>query len=377
MILATRRHLDMSGVTLAVIFAAMGSVSCSVPSTRVVYYLHTVPATWSAARSMCESYSAVLICLADVNTTTASVRYVDTKTWGGQLAAAQQKGLWTGLYRKSDNTTLWHGCTPSLRSPDNQFCYKAGADFTLFPADCNEELQYICQLNDGQCWFQPWSNHKVDDSSALVNSTTTDDESACAKLCRDNMKNDQECWAFSFTESTKHCVLYFTNENHKYALTNRYFVNETGTTVYEKICTGGWTSALSAPNSINGNPLDENCTSGASGDAWDSSICYCECSQPPVILTAEDLVKTDDEKAEEIQKELYVDPDNTSSTRRKKISVEDNRPSAQSIGYVGVVIMAVVFGGIILLDLPVLISHGKDLVVRLHKMCTRSKTPQK
>lgn len=37
-------------------------------------------------------------------------------------------------------------------------------------------------------------------------------------------------------------------------------------------------------------------------DAWDSSICYCECSQPPVILTAEDLVKTDDEKAEEIQK---------------------------------------------------------------------------
>lgn len=63
----------------------------------------------------------------------------------------QQKGLWTGLYKKSDNTTLWHGCTPSLRSPDSQFCYKAGADFTLFPADCNEELQYICQLNDGNC----------------------------------------------------------------------------------------------------------------------------------------------------------------------------------------------------------------------------------
>ncbi|KAK7475277.1 hypothetical protein BaRGS_00033508 [Batillaria attramentaria] len=94
---------------------------------------------------------------------------------------------------------------------------------------------------------------------------------------------------------------------------------------------------------------------------WDDLVCYCECDQPPVILEAETLAMTIDEKVDKIVKELQVNPQNTSSTRRKKESAEDSRTSAQGIGFVGVAFMAIVFGGILLLDLNVFISGVSDI----------------
>ena len=35
---------------------------------------------------------------------------------------------------------------------------------------------------------------------------------------------------------------------------------------------------------------------------WDDLVCYCECDRPPVILEAESLVMTIDEKVEKIVK---------------------------------------------------------------------------
>ena len=55
------------------------------PSTRVVYYLHTVPATWREANSMCQSYGAVLLILPDFTATSNSLHYVDLHSWGSQL----------------------------------------------------------------------------------------------------------------------------------------------------------------------------------------------------------------------------------------------------------------------------------------------------
>ena len=66
-----------------------------------------------------------------------------------------------------------------------------------------------------------------------------------------------------------------------------------------------------------------------------------------------------------VYQELQVNPDNTSSTRRKKVSAEDSRPSAQGIGYFGVGFLAVIFGGIFLLDLNVLYAHAAELCRRL------------
>lgn len=40
-----------------------------------------------------------------------------------------------------------------------------------------------------------------------------------------------------------------------------------------------------------------------------------------------------------------------SATRTKKISAEDERPSAKAAGYVAIVVLLAILGGIILLDL--------------------------
>ena len=61
-----------------------------------------------------------------------------------------------------------------------------------------------------------------------------------------------------------------------------------------------------------------------------------------------------------------MNPDNTSSTRRKKESAQDSRPSAQGIGYLGIGSLAFIFGGILLLDLNVLWAHAATLCKRLH-----------
>ncbi|ESO86969.1 hypothetical protein LOTGIDRAFT_166704 [Lottia gigantea] len=64
-------------------------------------------------------------------------------------------------------------------------------------------------------------------------------------------------------------------------------------------------------------------------------------------LTVEELL----EELTRLQGNLTIDKQSLSATIRKKTSAVDNRPSAQSIGYVGVIILSTVFGLLILLDI--------------------------
>ena len=60
--------------------------------------------------------------------------------------------------------------------------------------------------------------------------------------------------------------------------------------------------------------------------------------------------------------ELYVDEKKVSATKRKYISVNDQRPSAQTVGYFGVCVVAVTFSGIILMDITSLARDIMELV---------------
>ncbi|XP_012940572.2 uncharacterized protein LOC101855808 [Aplysia californica] len=86
-------------------------------------------------------------------------------------------------------------------------------------------------------------------------------------------------------------------------------------------------------------PEAENCTGVTSMAEWQSAVCYCDCDQPPIIVEPEYLVLTTDEKVEKIVEELFVDPANTSAAQRKLISADDTRPSARSIGALGITMM--------------------------------------
>uniref|UniRef100_K1Q0P2 Uncharacterized protein n=1 Tax=Magallana gigas TaxID=29159 RepID=K1Q0P2_MAGGI len=65
---------------------------------------------------------------------------------------------------------------------------------------------------------------------------------------------------------------------------------------------------------------------------------------------------------EKMKKELIVNKEQLSSTLRKKISVMDNRPSSQSIGSFGVVIIVFVFSLLLAADVMILKKHISLLV---------------
>ena len=81
-------------------------------------------------------------------------------------------------------------------------------------------------------------------------------------------------------------------------------------------------------------------------------LCFCESTEDPPI--PEPIPVAD--KIEELVKELTIDTGNTSAALRKKTSAEDNRPSAQGVGYMGAGMMGTVFGGLFLLDVQGMIQ---------------------
>ncbi|GFO47636.1 sushi, von Willebrand factor type a, egf and pentraxin domain-containing protein 1 [Plakobranchus ocellatus] len=88
-----------------------------------------------------------------------------------------------------------------------------------------------------------------------------------------------------------------------------------------------------------------------------SSLCACKCGNN--LLSAPLDSSEIEQITSSIQKELYVDKRDVSATKRKYISVNDQRPSAQTVGYFGVCIVAVTFTGIFLLDIT---SLGRDIM---------------
>lgn len=112
----------------------------------------------------------------------------------------------------------------------------------------------------------------------------------------------------------------------------------TGTPLFTSTSSDSWVETSVHPTNASSNFSDEFCACGCSSEGM-----------------------TENEKAEfigKILKELTKDKANFSLSRRRYISVMDERPSAQNVGVAGVILLTVAFGGIILLDLSTL---GRDL----------------
>lgn len=67
-----------------------------------------------------------------------------------------------------------------------------------------------------------------------------------------------------------------------------------------------------------------------------------------------------EEAMENITKALYVDKKQISSYVRSKTCADDKRPSAATVGYFGIVFIAVPFGLIFLLDLRSIFAQMRD-----------------
>ncbi|GFO41563.1 sushi, von Willebrand factor type a, egf and pentraxin domain-containing protein 1 [Plakobranchus ocellatus] len=88
-------------------------------------------------------------------------------------------------------------------------------------------------------------------------------------------------------------------------------------------------------------------------EAWTTTVpddCFCSCLSPEIPSDGQELQVYKEESREKIQKQLGVDANSLSSTVRRKSSAEDARPSAKSVGYMGVVLMMASFSLIIAMD---------------------------
>ncbi|XP_060072791.1 mucin-5AC-like [Ylistrum balloti] len=99
-----------------------------------------------------------------------------------------------------------------------------------------------------------------------------------------------------------------------------------------------------------------------------SSSCYhCFCnSNLMTSLSPEELQS----QIENLKKELTVEKKDLSSWKRKLISIPDERVSAKSLGYLGAGMLAVVFGAVVLIDLP---RFMNGLKVFYHSVCSHKK----
>ncbi|KAJ8302733.1 hypothetical protein KUTeg_019129 [Tegillarca granosa] len=90
-----------------------------------------------------------------------------------------------------------------------------------------------------------------------------------------------------------------------------------------------------------------------------SETCFCKCNESQNVLSETNF--------KEMLKSLVTDVKKTSSYKRKKISVRDNRPGSQGLGSLGVAILIIEFSLIITADLPRLYTDLKMIFRRLKR----------
>lgn len=102
-----------------------------------------------------------------------------------------------------------------------------------------------------------------------------------------------------------------------------------------------------------------------------TDLCPCSCEYRSKVdywashnvtnMTYDEIVVWLQPKIKELEKTLTVDKSNLSSLINKRISMKDDRPSARSIGYIGIVILSVVFVLILFIDVSSITRHTQNI----------------
>ncbi|XP_033751757.1 mucin-17-like [Pecten maximus] len=99
-----------------------------------------------------------------------------------------------------------------------------------------------------------------------------------------------------------------------------------------------------------------------------SSSCYhCFCNSNLMTSLSPEQLQS---QIETLKRELTVEKKELSSWKRKLISIPDERVSAKSLGYLGAAMLAVVFGAVVLIDLP---RFMNGLKIFYHSVCNHKK----
>ncbi|KAK3596599.1 hypothetical protein CHS0354_020942 [Potamilus streckersoni] len=95
----------------------------------------------------------------------------------------------------------------------------------------------------------------------------------------------------------------------------------------------------------------------------------CDCSVP--CAWAWNTTMSEEEVKQEVtklKKKLAVNKDELAATIRSKISIKDFRPSATSLGVLGIILLTLTVGGIVILDITTLVRDFRRLCENLYDM---------
>ncbi|XP_063425762.1 uncharacterized protein LOC134709532 [Mytilus trossulus] len=121
------------------------------------------------------------------------------------------------------------------------------------------------------------------------------------------------------------------------------------------------------------NPIGEGTSTGITltVTSQNTDLCPCSCEYRSKVdywashnvtnMTYDEIVVWLQPKIKELEKTLTVDKANLSSLINKRISMKDDRPSARSIGYIGIVILSVVFVMILFIDVSSISRHTQNI----------------
>ncbi|KAL8573377.1 hypothetical protein ACOMHN_032392 [Nucella lapillus] len=204
----------------------------------------------------------------------------------------------------------------------------------LMMANCSMPASILCQLPPASttgCNFREITGQKFNTIGITITSGGTKAEKKeCLKAC----STITDCWAADWNSDTKICRL-LKGPSASVPPPTPQLLSHGKSVVFGKACM----------NFTEMSPEDSE------------FICNCGAIElPSTEKEKEDFLE---EHKQEVKKELIVPTETLSATIRKKESAPDERPSSTSIGYLGVTMMVLVFGGLVLMDLTSLLTHVK------------------
>ncbi|VDI05358.1 Hypothetical predicted protein [Mytilus galloprovincialis] len=392
------------------------------------YHYHYTAVSWASAREICERTNRTLLI---IDSSTEMMNISDTIMPHVESVRPDanpiSQTLWIGLHQEINPVRLvWDTCDEYTvntnqwsTSPGNsEGCVIFNSTGNTFSIQtCSNTQPFICEdtsNDDGNC-YDELSIESTDVPSEIGSSGAIDvtySLEECAGLCY----NDGMCAAFQqkWNAGKLECYRHYyditggvsltrkpevvfikkiftlnDNTSSTTPLISNYYcpissssVRPTSSSSYSsdiKTSTLSETTHIAVysldPTMISTELLSSQTTTSSSGvmttsnvvSRTSSSTCYCPCSATVASssITTEELQA----KIDKIQTELTVDKKETSSYKRRLTSAPDNRVSAQSIGYVGVVILTIVIGLLIVIDIPTLVKDTRNFFKRCCSLC--------
>ncbi|XP_078336822.1 uncharacterized protein LOC144626486 [Crassostrea virginica] len=350
------------------------------PSNFVCYWVSTIQTNIIQANAVCLGQGGFLALIADSTADAAVTSFLDsqglrsTEVYLGYdvdttsnyrlTTLSGQEQTYKNFYSTNINSADWHCVSTYISS--------------WFPEQCNNAYYFLCS-NISNLAAPPSTSTVIQTTTDYSESTTTEiqttidySESTTTEIQTTTDYSESTTTDIQTTtdylESTTTEIQTTTDYSESTTTEIQTTTDYSESTTTDIQTTTDYSESTTTTTTTPTAAAATTTTTTATTATTTSSTCICptNCvvSYTATINSTEEL----NAKIAEIKKEIEVEKSTLSSNIRKKTSADDPRPSAKSVGFIGIVIIAIVIGGIVALDLPRILIAVKDLGVKVSRI---------